>query len=82
MRWPNPLLRLRTSKVPWADFHPSIPIVRDLVNPDLVPLGGAIPSPELLPGAKLARIVGKLAREQTAETISYDPVPGCLETPP
>ena len=61
----EPVASSRTSKVPWADFHPSIPIVRDLVNPDLVPLGGAIPSPELLPGAKLARIVGKLAREQT-----------------
>ena len=43
-----------------------------------MPLGGAIPSPELLPGAKLSRIVGSLAREHTAETISYDPVPGSL----
>jgi DNA-binding transcriptional MocR family regulator len=68
----------KTSKIPWADFHPSTPIVRDLVDPHLVPLGGAIPSPDLLPGAKLARIVGSLAREHTAETISYDPVPGCL----
>jgi DNA-binding transcriptional MocR family regulator len=68
----------KTSKIPWADFHPSTPIVRDLVDAHLVPLGGAIPSPDLLPGAKLARIVGSLAREHTAETISYDPVPGCL----
>ena len=75
----EPASSLRTSKVPWGDFHPSIPIVRDLVNPDLVPLGGAIPSPDLLPGAKLARIVGTLARERTAETVSYDPVPGSLK---
>jgi DNA-binding transcriptional MocR family regulator len=75
----EPAASARTSKVPWADFHPSIPIVRDLVNPDLVPLGGAIPSPDLLPGTKLARIVSALAREHTAETISYDPVPGSLK---
>jgi DNA-binding transcriptional MocR family regulator len=75
----EPAVSARTSKVPWADIHPSFPIVRDLVDPDLVPLGGAIPSPELLPAAKLARIVGSLAREHTAETISYDPVPGCLK---
>ena len=36
------------------------------------------PARDLLPGAKLARIVGSLAREHTAETISYDPVPGSL----
>jgi DNA-binding transcriptional MocR family regulator len=65
--------------VPWGDFHPSTPIVRDLVDSRLVPLGGAVPSPDLLPGAKLARIVGSLAREQTAETLSYDPVPGSLK---
>ena len=50
----------KTSTVPWADFHPSTTIIRDLVDPRLVPLGGAIPSPDLLPGAKLSRIVGQL----------------------
>jgi DNA-binding transcriptional MocR family regulator len=75
----EPATSPRTSKVPWADFHPSIPIVRDLIDPDLVPLGGAIPSPDLLPGSKLSRIVGSLTREHTAETLSYDPVPGSLK---
>jgi DNA-binding transcriptional MocR family regulator len=74
----EPAVCRKTSTAPWDDFHPSTPIVRDLVDPRLVPLGGAIPSPDLLPGAKLARIVGSLARERTAETISYDPVPGSL----
>jgi DNA-binding transcriptional MocR family regulator len=74
----EPAVARKTSAVPWGDFHPSTPIVRDLVDSSLVPLGGAIPSPDLLPGAKLARIVGTLARERTAETISYDPVPGAL----
>lgn len=74
----EPAVCRKTSTAPWDDFHPSTPIVRDLVDPRLVPLGGAIPSPDLLPGARLARIVGSLARERTAETISYDPVPGSL----
>jgi DNA-binding transcriptional MocR family regulator len=74
----EPAVSRRTSAAPWAEFHASTPIIRDLVDPGLVPLGGAIPSPDLLPGARLARIVGSLARERTAETISYDPVPGSL----
>lgn len=68
----------RTSTVPWDEFLPMMPIVRDLGDPTLLPLGGAIPSPDLLPGKKLARIAGALAREHTAEVVSYDPVPGCL----
>jgi DNA-binding transcriptional MocR family regulator len=75
---PEPAVSGNTSAVRSADFRPCTPIVRELMNPNLVPLGGAIPSPELLPGAKLARIVGRLAREHTVETISYDPVPGSL----
>jgi DNA-binding transcriptional MocR family regulator len=74
----EPAVLGKTSAAPWSEFHPSTPIVRDLVDAHLVPLGGAIPSPELLPGAKLARIVGSMAREHSAETISYDPVPGSL----
>ncbi len=54
----EPAVLGKTSAAPWSEFHPSTPIVRDLVDAHLVPLGGAIPSPELLPGAKLARIVG------------------------
>lgn len=68
-----------TAVAPWAGFHAAAPIVRDLTDPDFVQLGGALPSPELLPGAKLARIVGSIAREHTAESISYDSVPGCLK---
>lgn len=66
----------RTSAAPWADFHPSTPIVRDLANPAFVPFGGAIPSPELLPMAKLTRITASIAREHSAEVLGYDPVPG------
>lgn len=74
----EPAISPRTSAVPWEDFHPAMPIVRDLADARLAPLGGAIPSPDLLPGKKLARITGALARAHTAEVVSYDPVPGCL----
>jgi DNA-binding transcriptional MocR family regulator len=75
---PEPAVSGKMSTIPFADFHPSAPLVTDLVDPALVPLGGAIPSPDLLPGVKLARIVGNLARERTALAVSYDLVPGSL----
>jgi DNA-binding transcriptional regulator YhcF (GntR family) len=35
----EPAVSGKTSAVPWADFHPSTPIIRDLVDPSLVPSG-------------------------------------------
>jgi hypothetical protein len=64
----------KTSTVPVCRFSSFGSVVTDLVDPALVPLGGAIPSPDLLPGVKLARIVGNLAREQLL-AVSHDPVP-------
>jgi DNA-binding transcriptional MocR family regulator len=37
----------------------------------VVPLGVAIPSPELLPGAKLGRMISVLARSASAEVVGY-----------
>lgn len=68
-----------TIAAPWKDLHATTPIVRDLTDPDFVQLGGALPSPDLLPGTKLARILGSLARERIAEVMSYDSVPGCAK---
>lgn len=73
----EPTESTRTIAVPWAELHTSTQIVRDLSDPDFVPLGGAIPSPDLLPGTKLARILSSLSRERVAEAISYDAAPGC-----
>ncbi len=75
----EPTESTRTVAAPWTELHTTVPIVRDLTDPDFVQLGGALPSPDLLPGKKLARIVGSIAREYTAESISYDSVPGCLK---
>jgi DNA-binding transcriptional MocR family regulator len=60
-----------------AQFPPLMSLVHDVANPHLVPMGGAYPSPELLPGAKLARVTSTVARSHTHQIISYDPVPGC-----
>lgn len=58
-------------------FTPLMSMVADITNPRFVPMGGANPGADLLPGAKLARIVGSLSREQPNAAINYDPVPGC-----
>ena len=69
----------KTIAVPWQGLHTTTPIVRDLTDPDFVQLGGALPSPDLLPGTKLGRILASLAREHIAEAMSYDSVPGCAK---
>jgi DNA-binding transcriptional MocR family regulator len=44
--------------------------------PNLLPLGGAVPSPELLPTVKLNRILASVARKAGKSGISYDMPPG------
>ncbi len=58
-------------------FAPLMELVHDVVNPDFVRMGGAHPSPEVLPGRKLSRLMASLARQQNFSTISCDPAPGC-----
>lgn len=58
-------------------YPPLLALVSDLTNPQSIPLGGANPSPKLLPRKKLARIIGALARQHPSASINYDPVPGC-----
>ncbi|HEY8965366.1 MAG TPA: PLP-dependent aminotransferase family protein [Candidatus Methylacidiphilales bacterium] len=59
-------------------FAPLMALVEDVVNPRLVPMGGAIPGAAFLPVEKLARVTGSLARRNSAEILRYDPPPGCL----
>lgn len=59
------------------EFPPLMAMVADVTNPRFVPMGGANPSSELLPGKKLSRIVAGISRGQTSVAINYDPVPGC-----
>ncbi|TDU71285.1 GntR family transcriptional regulator [Prosthecobacter fusiformis] len=44
--------------------------------PHILPLGGAVPSPELLPTVKLNRILASVARRAGKSGISYDMPPG------
>lgn len=60
-----------------SQFPPLMALVADITNPRFVPMGGANPGAELLPGKKLARIVGSVARQYTSATLNYDPAPGC-----
>lgn len=44
--------------------------------PNILPLGGAVPSPELLPTVKLNRILASVARKAGKKGVSYDMPPG------
>jgi DNA-binding transcriptional MocR family regulator len=48
-------------------------------DPTLVPLGGAIPSPEVLPIQKLNRITAAVNRRSSRGFAHYDLPPGCRE---
>lgn len=48
----------------------------DVHNSDVVSLGAACPGPAYLPGEKLARTLGAIARRLGAKSVTYDPAPG------
>lgn len=54
-----------------------IRLMRDAQNPRLVQLGAAIPNPELLPTARLNRMLAQAARRLGARGSAYDVPPGC-----
>ena len=60
----------------FASLDPLDTILSDHSDPALVPLGAALPSPDLLPGDKLARAMGAIARRAPGAGLSYDVVPG------
>lgn len=51
-------------------------IMKDLFNPNLVPLGVAAPNSTLLPAEKINKILATLARKKSSEGIKYDVLPG------
>ncbi|WP_275450049.1 PLP-dependent aminotransferase family protein [Geobacter sulfurreducens] len=55
----------------------SMMVMRDTRNPDLVPLGAAIPNPELLPVDRLNRMLATESRKHAVASVSYDMPPGC-----
>ncbi|MBI5249904.1 MAG: PLP-dependent aminotransferase family protein [Desulfomonile tiedjei] len=52
-------------------------LLGSLSNRDLVPLGGALPSPELLPVDRLTRTLSAVTRRFKNQSVSYDVLPGC-----
>jgi DNA-binding transcriptional MocR family regulator len=58
------------------EISPIDSLLADHSNQQLVPLGAAVPSGDLLPGEKLARTIGSIARRLGPRSIVYDPSPG------
>lgn len=61
-----------------STLDPLDSLLADHNNPDLIPLGAALPGPELLPSLKLARSMGVIARRLGPESVGYDMAPGNL----
>ncbi len=53
-------------------------VMRDLLNPELLQLGIAIPNPELLPVEKLSRMLTRETRRFATQSVSYELPPGNL----
>jgi DNA-binding transcriptional MocR family regulator len=53
-------------------------VMRDLLDPNLLQLGIAVPNPELLPIAKLNRMLARETRRFATQSVSYDLPPGNL----
>lgn len=45
-------------------------------NRELVPLGGALPNPDLLPSDRLTRTLSAVTRQHKLQSVSYDLLPG------
>lgn len=72
-----PTISAPTPKVTdFAVLDPMDTILAQHSQPDLIPLGAALPNPELLPGVKLAREMGVIARRLGAKGTNYDMAPG------
>ena len=53
-------------------------VMKDLLNPQLLQLGVAIPNPELLPVQKLNRMLARETRRFATQSVSYELPPGNL----
>jgi DNA-binding transcriptional MocR family regulator len=74
---PEPLMKPSAAPriVSPGNFDPVEALLGD-ANSKLVPLGAALPSADLLPGVKLARILSAISRQLGAHSIGYDMCPG------
>lgn len=62
----------------FANTDPLASLLADHSNAKLVHLGAALPSPELLPGVKLARTMATISRKLGASSVDYDVAPGSI----
>lgn len=75
VRAPEPL-RTRPRRTDGAMLDPLESVMLDLADPSLVPLGAAVPGPDLLPAATLHRTMNAIGRRSAATLVSYDMAPG------
>jgi DNA-binding transcriptional MocR family regulator len=54
-------------------------VLRDIGDPRLVPLGAAVPNVDMLPAAKLHRLLATISRRSPERGVAYDSPAGCLE---
>ena len=74
---PNPASPTEVSRI--ANFARSEPlesVVLDEHSSRLVPFGAALPSPDLLPGVRLARTMSAIGRRLGPSSVDYDVMPG------
>jgi len=60
----------------FSNLDPLDALMADHSETKMVPLGAALPSPDLLPAAKLAREMGAIARKMGSGSLNYDVAPG------
>jgi DNA-binding transcriptional MocR family regulator len=68
--------RQRPRVTNFADLDPNEAVMTDLSDPSLVPLGAAVPSPDLLPVVALNRTMAAIARRIGGASVAYDTAPG------
>lgn len=75
LRAPRPS-RLRPRRTDGAGLDPLAAMLVDQADGSLVPLGAALPGPDLLPARALQRSLAAIARRNDASTLTYDMPPG------
>lgn len=74
---PEPMKSRLTPKITAVgNPDPVEALLADHSNSKLVPLGAALPSPDLLPGVKLTRTMAAIGRRLGAHSVDYDMAPG------
>lgn len=75
---PEPVMKFSSTPkiITLESYDPVESLLADHVNSELVPLGAALPSADLLPGIKLTRIMAAIGRQLGPHSIAYDIMPG------